>query len=160
MAATETSAETFNNFIDGESVAAAGGGTMDVVNPADGRVMASAPDSGAEDVDRAVRAARAAFESWSQTTPGERSLALLRFADALEAHGDELAELEARNAGKPLAAVKDDEIPAMVDNVRYFATAARNLEGKAAGEYLEATRPGCAARRSAWSARSRRGTTR
>src|SRR3954453_6952154 len=137
MAATETSAETFNNFIDGESVAAAGGGTVDVVNPADGRVMASAPDSGAEDVDRAVRAARAAFEGWSQTTPGERSLALLRFADALEANGDELAALEARSAASPRAAVKADEIPAMVDNVRYFATAARNLEGKAAGEYLE-----------------------
>jgi betaine-aldehyde dehydrogenase len=137
MAATETGAETFHNFIDGESVAAASGSTMDVVNPADGQVMAQAPDSGAEDVDRAVKAARAAFAGWSQTTPGERSLALLKFADALEAHGDELAELEARNAGKPLAAVKDDEIPAMVDNVRFFATAARNLEGKAAGEYLE-----------------------
>src|SRR3954462_9004458 len=137
MAATETGAGTYNNFIDGASVAAADGRTMSVVNPADGREMAQAPDSGAEDVERAVKAARAAFESWSQTTPGERSLALLRFADALEAHGDELAELEARNAGKPLAAVKDDEIPAMVDNVRYFATAARNLEGKAAGEYLE-----------------------
>src|SRR5256885_328047 len=137
MAATETGSQTFHNFIDGESVAASDGGTTDVVNPADGSVMAQAPNSGAEDVDRAVRAARAAFAGWSQTTPGERSLALLRFADAVEARGDELAELEARNAGKPLSAVKDDEIPAMVDNLRYFATAARNLEGKAAGEYLE-----------------------
>src|SRR3954447_7805433 len=137
MAATETGAETFHNFIDGESAAAADGRTMSVVNPADGREMAQAPDSGAEDVDRAVKAARAAFAGWSQTTPGERSLALLRFADALEAHGDELAELEARNAGKPLQAVKDDEIPAMVDNVSFFASAARNLDGKAAGEYVE-----------------------
>jgi betaine-aldehyde dehydrogenase len=137
MAATETGAGTYNNFIDGASVAAAEGRTTDVLNPADGTVMAHAPDSGAEDVDRAVAAARAAFADWSQTTPGERSNALLKLAQAIEDRGDELAELEARNAGKPLQAVKDDEIPAMVDNLRYFATAARNLEGKAAGEYLE-----------------------
>jgi betaine-aldehyde dehydrogenase len=137
MAATETGSQTFHNFIDGESVAASDGGTADVVNPADGSVMAQAPNSGAADVDRAVRAARAAFEGWANTTPAERSLALLRIADAVEARGDELAELEARNAGKPLSAVKDDEIPAFVDNIRYFASAARNLEGKAAGEYLE-----------------------
>src|SRR6201999_244292 len=93
--------------------------------------------STAEDVDRAVKAARSAFDGWANTTPGERSLALLKLADALEEHGDELAELEARNAGKPLQAVKDDEIPALVDNLRFFAGAARNLEGKAAGEYLE-----------------------
>src|SRR3954468_23811815 len=135
MAATETG--TLHNFIDGESVAAASGGTMDVINPADGQVMAQAPDSATEDVERAVRAARAAFETWGNTTPGERSTALLKLADALEARGDELAELEARNAGKPLAAVKSDEIPVMADNLRFFAGAARNLEGKAAGEYLE-----------------------
>src|SRR3954465_6911611 len=137
MAATETGAGTYNNFIDGASVAAAEGRTTDVLNPADGTVMAHAPDSGAEDVDRAVAAARAAFADWSQPTPGERSHALPKLAQAIEDRGDELAELEARNAGKPLQAVKDDEIPAMVDNLRYFATAARNLEGKAAGEYLE-----------------------
>src|SRR3954470_23969344 len=130
MAATETSAETFNNFIDGESVAAAGGGTMDVVNPADGRVMASAPDSGAEDVDRAVRAARAAFETWSQTTPGERSLALLRLADRTAERPEDSAVLEATNAGKPLSAVTNDELPVMSDQLRFFAGAARNLEGK------------------------------
>jgi betaine-aldehyde dehydrogenase len=135
MAATET--QTFKNFIDGASVAAAEGRTSDVVNPADGRVMAQAPESSAEDVNRAVRAARAAFDGWSNTTPADRSLAILKLADALEAQGDALAELEARNAGKPLQAVKDDEIPALVDNLRYFAGAARNLEGKAAGEYLE-----------------------
>src|SRR3954463_5345719 len=135
MAATGTS--TFNNFIDGESVAAASGGTTDVINPADGEVMAQAPDSGAEDVERAVAAARAAFDGWSNATPGERSLALLKLADAIEERADEIAELEARNAGKPLQEVKDDEIPALVDNIRFFAGAARNLEGKAAGEYLE-----------------------
>src|SRR5215213_9845280 len=98
MAATDT--QTFNNFIDGESVAAASGGTSDVINPATGEAMAQAPDSGSEDVERAVNAARAAFDGWSNTTPGERSLAILRLADAIEARGDEIAELEARNAGK------------------------------------------------------------
>src|SRR3954467_713382 len=135
MAATETG--TFNNFIDGESVAAVEGRLTDVLNPADGKPFAQAPDSTADDIDRAVKAARTAFDGWANTTPGERSLALLRLADALEEHGDEIAELEARNAGKPLQAVKDDEIPTMVDNLRFFAGAARNLEGKAAGEYLE-----------------------
>ena len=110
---------------------------MDVVNPATGEVMAQAPDSTTEDVERAVKAARGAFDGWANTTPGERSLALLKLADAIEEHGDEIAELEARNAGKPLQAVKDDEIGAMVDNLRFFAGAARNMEGKAAGEYLE-----------------------
>jgi betaine-aldehyde dehydrogenase len=135
MAATGTG--TFNNFIDGESVAAAEGRTTEVLNPADGKPFAQAPDSTEEDINRAVKAARAAFDGWANTTPGERSNALLKLADALEAQGDELAELEARNAGKPLQAVKDDEIPALVDNLRFFAGAARNLEGKAAGEYLE-----------------------
>src|SRR3954454_25356389 len=135
MAATETG--TFNNFIDGESVAAAEGRLTDVLNPADGKPFAQGPDSTAEDIDRAGKAARTAFDGWANSTPAERSLAILRLADALEARGDEIAELEARNAGKPLQAVKDDEIGAMVDNLRYFAGAARNLEGKAAGEYLE-----------------------
>ena len=136
MAAT-TDVQTLQNFIDGESVAPAGGQTTEVLNPATGEVIAQAPDSSGEDVDRAVRAARTAFESWSVTTPGERSLALLRIADALEEHGEELANLEARNAGKPIGAVKSDEIPVLADNLRFFAGAARNLEGKAAGEYVE-----------------------
>src|SRR3954467_10484419 len=135
MAATETG--TFNNFIDGESVAAVEGRLTDVLNPADGKPFAQAPDSTADDIDRAVKAARTAFDGWANTTPGERASALLKLADAIEARGDEIAELEARNAGKPLQAVKDDEISAMVDNLRFFASAARNLEGKAAGEYLE-----------------------
>src|ERR1700754_785293 len=137
MAATETGAKTFNNFIGGASGRAPAVRTPNVATPADGTVMASAPDSTTEDVERAVKAARGAFEEWSNTTPGARAEALLKLAGALEEHGDELAELEARNAGKPLQAVKDDEIPALVDNLRFFAGAARNLEGKAAGEYLE-----------------------
>src|SRR3954463_2191909 len=118
MAATETG--TFKNFIDGESVAAAEGATMDVVNPADGQVMAQAPDSGAEDVERAVRAARGAFDGWSNATPAGPRLPLLRLADGIEGRGDEIAELGARNAGKPLAAVKSDEIPVMAVNLRFF----------------------------------------
>ena len=135
--ATSVEIGSLRNFIDGESVDPADGRTDDVVNPATGEVIAHAPSSGPEDVDRAVRAARAAFDGWASTTPGERALALLKIADAVEERGDELAELEALNAGKPLQAVKDDEIPAMVDNLRFFAGAARCLEGRAAGEYLE-----------------------
>ena len=136
MAATQTDVQTYKNFIDGEWTAPAEGQTEAVLNPATGETLAQAPLSTAQDVDRAVAAARSAFETWSQTTPGERSLALLKLADALEARGDDLAQVEAANAGKPIQAFKDDEVPALVDNIRFFAGAARNLEGKAAGEYL------------------------
>jgi betaine-aldehyde dehydrogenase len=132
-----TTVSTLQNFIDGELVDAAEGGTQPVLNPATGETIAQAPDSGQADVDRAVSAARTAFEAWGRTTPAERSLALLRLADAIEAHTDEIAELESANAGKPIQAFKDDEIPFMVDNLRFFAGAARCMEGKAAGEYLE-----------------------
>ena len=135
--ATTTGTETLKNFIDGEWVDPAGGGSDEIVNPATAEVIANAPSSGQEDVDRAVAAARAAFEGWMNTTPGERALAILRIADAIEERADELAMLEATNAGKPLQAVKDDEVGVMADNLRFFAGAARCLEGKAAGEYLE-----------------------
>src|SRR3954454_11411368 len=134
---TTAATPTLQNFIDGAFVDAAASETLSVVNPATGEELAQAPLSSQPDVDRAVAAARAAFETWSRTTPAERQAALLALADVLEEHGDELAELEARNAGKPLQAVKDDEIPFMVDNLRFFAGAARCLEGKSAGEYLE-----------------------
>src|SRR3954452_3638538 len=137
MAATSTDVKTYENFIDGEWTAAAEGRTEAVLNPATGEEIAKAPLSGKEDVDRAVAAARRAFETWSQTTPMERSNALLKLADALESRADEIGRLEATNAGKPLHAFMDDEAPAMVDNLRFFAGAARNMEGKAAGEYLE-----------------------
>jgi betaine-aldehyde dehydrogenase len=110
---------------------------LHVINPATGERIAEVPIAAPEDVDRAVAAARGAFEGWASTTPAERSLALLKLADAVERHSDELAEIEARNAGKPLHAMRDDELPVCVDNLRFFAGAARNLEGKAAGEYLE-----------------------
>ncbi len=137
MAATDTEVKTYENFIDGEWSAPAEGRTEAVLNPANGETIAQAPLSTEEDVNRAVAAARTAFETWSQTTPMERSNALLKLADALEERADEIGRLEATNAGKPLQAFMDDEVPAMVDNLRYFAGAARNMEGKAAGEYLE-----------------------
>ncbi len=125
------------NFIDGEFVDAAEGATDPVLNPANGEEIAQMPLSTEEDVNRAVAAARAAFESWGFTTPAERSLALLRLADRIEEHAEELADLEAADAGKPRSAVIEDEVPVMADNLRFFAGAARTMEGKAAGEYLE-----------------------
>jgi betaine-aldehyde dehydrogenase len=133
-----TATQTFKNFIDGESVDAAEGQTDAVLNPATGEEIAQAASSTQEDVERAVKAARAAFDGgWSTSTPAERSLAILKLADALEERADEIAELESANAGKPIEAFKADEVPALVDNLRFFAGAARCMEGKAAGEYLE-----------------------
>jgi betaine-aldehyde dehydrogenase len=137
VAATRSDVQTLKNFIDGETVDSAEGRTMEVLNPATGQVIATAPDSGAEDVERAVKAARGAFDSWSQTTPATRAEVLLNLANLIEENGDEIAELEARNAGKPIEAVKADELPAMADCLRFFAGAARTMEGKAAGEYLD-----------------------
>jgi betaine-aldehyde dehydrogenase len=130
-----TALSSLTNFIGGEP-----SDTADhepVVNPATGEPIADAPLSSASDVDRAVAAARGAFPEWAAKTPGERAEAMLGLAAALEERTDELAELEAANAGKPINAFKDDEIPFMVDNLRFFAGASRVLEGRAAGEYLE-----------------------
>jgi betaine-aldehyde dehydrogenase len=125
------------NFIDGEFVDPAEGQTEPVLNPATAEQIAEAPVSTEQDVNRAVEAAMRAFPGWADATPGERSLALLRLADKIEEHAEELADLESANAGKPRHAVLDDEVPPMADQLRFFAGAARNLEGKAAGEYLE-----------------------
>ncbi len=133
MTATST---TLQNFVDGKFVDPADGQTEPVLNPATGQTIAHAPLSSPEDVDRAVAAARRAFEGWSTTTPGERALALLKLAEAIEEHADEISEIESDNAGKPINAFHDDEIPFMVDNLRFFAGAARCLEGRAAGEYM------------------------
>src|SRR5215211_1389241 len=122
------------NFIDGEFVDAADGATEEVTNPANGETIAEMPLSNEEDVNRAVAAAKRAFDSWATTTPGERATALLKLADLIEEHADELADLESADAGKPRGAFLEDEIPACSDQLRYFAGAARNLEGKAAGE--------------------------
>jgi betaine-aldehyde dehydrogenase len=123
------------NFIDGEFVDPADGQTEAVINPATGEEIARASLSSAVDVERAVAAAAKAFDGWSTTTPGERSLALLKLADVVEEHAEQLSQLESDNAGKPIAAFRQDEVPFIVDNLRFFAGAARNLEGKAAGEY-------------------------
>jgi len=128
--------EAFENFVDGKRVAAADGATTPVIDPVTGKEYATAPRSGPEDVDRAMRAAAAAFEMWRDTTPSERSLALFRIADAVEARAEELIELEVRNTGKPFSLTRSEEIPPMVDQIRFFAAAARNLEGKSAGEYM------------------------
>ena len=123
------------NWIGGEWVDAAGGETMEVLNPASGDVIAEVPRAGAEDVDRAVQAAKKALPEWLETTPGERAEALLKLAAAIDEHADELAELESRNVGKPLSYAKD-EMPVCADNLRFFAGAARVLEGKSSGEYM------------------------
>jgi betaine-aldehyde dehydrogenase len=133
--ATET--QTLRNFIDGEFVDSVDGETEPILNPATGEEIGQAPLSSPEDVDRAVHAARRAFDEWSTVTPGERSLALYRLADIVEEHAEDLTELEVANAGKPINAFRDDEVPFLVDNLRFFAGAARNLEGRSAGEYTE-----------------------
>src|SRR5436305_12387921 len=123
------------NLVGGEWVDAAGGETMEVLNPATGETIAEVPRASAEDVDRAVQAAKKALPEWLETTPGERAQMLLKLADAIDAHADELAELESRNVGKPLSVAKE-EPPVCSDNLRFFAGAARVLEGKATGEYM------------------------
>ena len=135
MTETLERVRTYQQFIDGAWVDSASGETLAVENPADGRVIARVPASGAEDVDRAANAAAKAFETWQHTTPQERSLALLKLADGIEARADEIGRLESRNAGKPVGAAID-EIPVVVDNLRFFAGAARVMEGKAANEYM------------------------
>jgi betaine-aldehyde dehydrogenase len=124
------------NVVGGEHVDAADGKAYEIVNPATGEAFATAPMSSAEDVDRAMRAAAAAFEGWRDAIPAERQLALLRLADAMEQQADELVALESENTGKPVALTKSEEIPPMVDQVRFFAGAARVLEGRSAGEYM------------------------
>src|SRR5438093_3642824 len=127
--------KTLQQFIGGEWVDSASGKALDVENPANGQVIASVPASDSEDVDRAVNAAAKAFETWQKTTPAERMTALLKLADAIDANADELAKLESAHAGKPLNVAAVD-MPVVADNLRFFAGAARNLEGKAANEYI------------------------
>jgi betaine-aldehyde dehydrogenase len=127
---------TVQNFIGGESVGAADGRTADLIDPSTGEVFGSAPVSGPEDVDRAYRAAARAFESWRDSTPSERQRALLKFADAMEARADEIIAAECQNTGKPIELMRTEEIPPALDQIRFFAGAARLLEGRSAGEYL------------------------
>jgi len=132
---------TFRNFVDGQSVDSAEGSTYDLIDPVTGAVYATAPLSGAEDVDRAMTAAARAFESWGRTTPSERQLALIRIADDMEKRAEEIVAVESQNTGKPLGMTMEEEIPPMVDQVRFFAGAARVLEGKSAGEYMTGFTP-------------------
>jgi betaine-aldehyde dehydrogenase len=125
------------NMIDGKFVAPVDGKREDVINPATGQVIAKAPLSNKRDVDAAVMAAKRAFETWGTTTPADRSAMLLKLADGIEERAEELADLESADAGKPRSAFLEDEVPFMADNLRYFAGAARNMEGRATGEYLD-----------------------
>ncbi len=124
------------NFINGELSDAVDGATDDVINPATGEVFASAPLSTEEDVDRAVMAARNAFDGWADTTPADRAAALFALADVIEENADLLSDLEATDAGKPRDTFMADEIPAMADQLRFFGGAGRTLSGSAAGEYV------------------------
>ena len=128
--------KAFRNFVNGEWVDAADGSTTDIIDPTTGEAYATAALSGDADIDAAMSAAATAFESWKNTTPAERSLAMLKLADAMEARGDEIMHLECENTGKPYEVHRDEEMGPAVDNVRFFAGAARHLEGKAAGEYM------------------------
>src|SRR5438067_13367692 len=127
--------QQFKTFVGGEWVDGSGG-TMEVINPATGETIAEVQRCTAEDVDRAVEAAKQALPDWLDKTPKERSELLLKLADVIEDNAEELAQLESLNVGKPLMASRD-EMPFSADNLRFFAGAARNLEGKSAGEYVK-----------------------
>ncbi|MDV7354086.1 gamma-aminobutyraldehyde dehydrogenase [Rhodococcus oxybenzonivorans] len=131
------SIDVLQNYINGEFVASSTTETLDLINPVDESVVGRAPVSTKADVDAAVEAAERAFVSWGKTTPSVRQTALLKLADAIEAHSDELVEAECRNTGQPKQVIADEEIKVGADQLRFFAGAARMLEGKAAGEYME-----------------------
>src|SRR6188472_2226782 len=128
--------KTFHNIIGGEIQAGSSGAMMDIINPSTGEVYATAPNSNAEDVDQAFKAAATAFESWRWSTPSERQRALLKLADVIESHAEELVAVESENTGKPVSLTMSEEIPPMVDQIRFFAGAARVLEGRSSGEYM------------------------
>ena len=128
--------KTLNNFINGKSQPASSGATSEIINPATGTVYATAPVSGSADVDAAMSAASKAFVDWRDSTPSERQRALLKIADAIESRAEEIIAIESENTGKPLSLTASEEVPPMIDQIRFFAGAARNLEGKSAGEYM------------------------
>ena len=124
------------NFINGKSVDGASGETTTLINPSTGVAFATAPKSNAADIDKAMKAASDAFPGWRDSTPSERQRALLKIADAIEARAEEFVNLESENCGKPKSLTASEEMPPMVDQIRFFAGAARNLEGRSAGEYM------------------------
>src|SRR3954468_20875091 len=123
------------NFVGGEWMDSTGGDTMEVLNPATGEVIAEVARSTKEDADNAVAEAKKALPEWLESTPGERAELLFKLADIIEENAEELAAIESRNVGKPLSYARD-EMPVSADNIRFFAGAARVLEGRAAGEYM------------------------
>jgi betaine-aldehyde dehydrogenase len=125
-----------SNFINGKSVDSTSGERTTLINPATAEAFATAPKSNAADVDLAMKSAAAAFEGWRDSTPSERQRALLKIADAIESRAEEFVAIESENCGKPLGLTASEEVPPMVDQIRFFAGAARNLEGKSAGEYM------------------------
>ena len=125
-----------SNFINGKSVESTSGETTTLINPATAQPFATAPKSNAADVDLAMKSAAAAFEGWRDSTPSERQRALLKIADAIEARAEEFVATESENCGKPMGLTASEEVPPMLDQIRFFAGAARNLEGKSAGEYM------------------------
>ena len=129
--------QTLSSFINGHEVQSVSGETTPITNPSTGEVYAQAPKSGVEDINRAVTAAANAFVGWRDSTPSQRQRALLKIADALESRAEEIVAIESQNTGKPLAITMSEEIPPMIDQIRFFAGAARNLEGKSAGEYMQ-----------------------
>ena len=129
--------KTLQNFVNGKKVSASSDKVQDLINPATGQVFAKAPVSNAADVDKAMQAAASAFEIWKESTPGERQKAINKIADAIEARSEELIGIESENTGKPLAVTRAEEIGPMLDQIRFFAGAARNLEGKSAAEYFK-----------------------
>ncbi|MFD0151943.1 MULTISPECIES: gamma-aminobutyraldehyde dehydrogenase [Streptomyces] len=132
-----TELRRLRNYINGEFRDAADGRTIEVVNPATGEVYATSPLSGQADVDAAMEAASAAFPAWRDSTPADRQKVLLKIADAFEERAEDLIAAEVENTGKPTALVGSEEVPPMVDQIRFFAGAARMLEGRSAGEYME-----------------------
>jgi betaine-aldehyde dehydrogenase len=132
-----TQTTEITNFINGARVAAADGRTSELVDPSTGDVFATAPVSGQADLDAAFQSAARGFEAWRDATPGERQLALLKIADAIEERADELVAVESQNTGKPRELTASEEVPPMCDQIRFFAGAARVLEGKSAGEYMQ-----------------------
>jgi betaine-aldehyde dehydrogenase len=129
--------KTLQNFINGEKVSSSSDKTQDLINPATGEVFAKAPVSNAADIDKAMKSAEKAFEVWKETTPGERQKAINKIADAIEARSEELIQIESENTGKPIAVTRAEEIGPMLDQIRFFAGAARHLEGRSAAEYFK-----------------------
>lgn len=139
--------QELKHYVGGKFVDSLSGAVAEITDPVTGRPYCTAPVAGAEDVDRALKTAAEAFESWRETTPAQRQLALLKIADAVEARGEEIVRVESANTGKPVALTMSEELPMIVDQLRFFAGAARVLEGRSAGSTWRVTPPSSAASR-------------